>query len=143
MPVIEPVVLVSLEAHGDRLRITAHRRPIGGQDEDWFDLQIEAVGHPFHGTVTDIVTATDLAFFRGNVKRLTSPGEVVLGGGRAAELCLRVEPQVGGEAGRWVVEVTLTPHGDDPYPSLRWLLFDQRPFVDDLVRAIDGLIGAS
>ena len=138
----EPVIVLALEALGDRLAISARRRAIAGQDEDWYDLEIEAVAHPFRGTISELVMASDLARFRDSAAQLTVPGAVVLGGDRAAELRLGVEPQVGGEAGRWVVEVTLTPHGDDPYPLIQWLLFDQRPFAEDLVAAIDALIGA-
>jgi hypothetical protein len=139
---VESTVLLALEGKGDSLQVTARPHVVAGQEERWFDLEITAVGHPFRGTVTDIVTATDLAFWRDIVARLTAPGEVVLGDERAAELCLRVEPQVGGEPGRWVVEASLTPCADDPIPSLRWLIFDQRPFVEDLVRALDRVLGA-
>jgi hypothetical protein len=57
-------------------------------------------------------------------------GEVTLGGDRAAELVLIVERQVNGADGALAVECCLTPSGDDPYPSLRWLIFDVKPFAD-------------
>jgi hypothetical protein len=136
----EPATLVLLESKGDRLRVTARQHVVPGQDESWFDIEFTATGHPFAGVVTDVVTATDLEFWRHNVGRLAAPGEVVFGVERAAELVLRVEDQVGGEPGSWTVQVTLTPSADDPYPSLTWLLFDQRPFVEDFVRALDGVL---
>ncbi len=134
-------VLLALESSGDSVRISLQPHVVAGQQEPWFDLEITAVGHPFRGTVTDIVTATDLADWRDRVAGLTAPGEVVLGGGRAAELRLRVEAQIGPEPGRWAVEAELTPSADDPYPTLRWLIFDQRPFVDDLLDALARVLG--
>jgi hypothetical protein len=137
----EPTTLLILESNGDRLSITARQHVVPGKGESWFDIEFAAAGHPFAGVVTDVVTATDLRFWRHNVGRLAAPGEVVLGDERAAELTLRVEAQAGGEPGSWAVQVTLTPSADNPYPSLTWLLFDQRPFVEDLVRALDGVLG--
>ena len=138
----EAATLLLLESKGDRLCVTARPHVVPGQDQSWFDVEFTAVGHPFAGVVTDVVMATDLEFWRHNVGRLAAPGEVVLGGERAAELVLRVEGQVGGEPGSWAVQVTLTPSADDPYPTLTWLLFDQRPFVEAFVRALDGVLSA-
>lgn len=136
------MIVLSLGTGGNRLVMSACPHRVPGQEERWFDVTIEAVGHPFAGKVEQIMTEGDLAFFRDNLARLTTPGEVVLGGERALELRLTIEDQIGGDPGRCVVEVALTPSGDDPYPVLRWLLHDQEPFATNAVAAIEELLGA-
>ena len=137
----EPAVLLALAAGGDRLRVAARPRTPAGQDEAWFEVTCDAVGEPFRGKVHATLTAEDLAAFRDGLAALVPPGEVALGGDRAAELRLVVEPQTGGAPGAWAVEASLTPSGDDPYPTLRWLIFDQAPFTAAAVAAIDALLG--
>jgi hypothetical protein len=38
------------------------------------------------------------------------------------------------------VEVTLVRSGDDPWPSLRWLIFDVEPFGIETARRVDELL---
>lgn len=108
------------------LRLDAHPRP--GYVERWFDCRIAVDAHPFAGVLETVFTDEDLTQFADTLDRLDPAGEAILGGDRAAELRLVVEPQLGGAEGALAVECTLTPHGDDPYPQIRWLIFDVRPF---------------
>jgi hypothetical protein len=65
-----------------------------------------------------VVTTFDaelLEDFSTGLRRLAEDGAVVLGGGRAPEVRL--------EADDGVVEVWVTPSGDDPWPVLRWLIW--------------------
>lgn len=137
---VEDLTLLSLIDGENRLVVTARRHSVPGQAERWFDLRFDAAASPFVGVVTDTVTETDLTFFKSLLEGMTVPGEVVFGDERAAELILALEPQVGGPAGAFVVEVRLTPSAADPWPSLRWLLSNQRPFWDDAASAIQSLL---
>jgi hypothetical protein len=117
-----PTVVLDLES----LRVEAWPRP--SHVERWFHCRVAATAPPFAGAVETIVTPDDLLAFADDLDRLDPTGDATLGGGRAAELRLVVEAQVGGDAGDLVVECALTPQGDDPFPQLRWLTFGVRPF---------------
>lgn len=130
-------VLLDLRALGDHLVVTARRHSSPG-DEQPIDLMIDVAAHPFSGVVRQLVMAADLTFFADNLRRLGSRGEVVLGGDRMVELRLAVEPQEGREG--QVVDATVTPSSDDPYPTLRFLIFDQPPFAEAAAAAIDRLL---
>ena len=108
------------------LRVEARPRP--SHVERWFHLRVAVTAPPFAGVLETIVTDDDLVAFAEALDRLDPEGDATLGGDRAAELRLVVEAQVGGDPGALVVECSLTPQGDDPYPQLRWLIFGVRPF---------------
>lgn len=131
------VVLLRLEGNGDHLIVGATRHQPPG-DVGLVDLVIEVAAHPFRGEVRQTVMVEDLGFLAGNLRRMTPSGELVFGGQRMLELCLATEPQSRGDG--YVVEVSLTPSGDDPFPSIRYLLFDQQPFGADAADAIDRLL---
>jgi hypothetical protein len=109
------------------LRIEAQPRP--SYFDRWFNCRIAVTAQPFAGVLETVFTDEDLIEFADTLDQLDPAGEAVLGGDRAAELRLVVEPQLGGAEGALAVECSLTPSGDDPYPSLRWLIFDVRPFA--------------
>lgn len=51
-----------------------------------------------------------------------------MGGGRAAELVIDMERQIGGEDDALAASVSLTaPAGDDPQSELNFLIFDVEP----------------
>ena len=77
---------------------------------------------------------------RTNLRAMSVPGRLVVGGDRAAELTIETEAQDGGPSGAIAVEVSLTG-GGEPWPRLTWLLFDQQPFWNDAADALDDLIG--
>lgn len=67
-----------------------------------------------------IFTLSDLSQWGEALTALRAgTGRVVLGGGRAAELALDAEPQVGGPPDRVSISVDLVPSGDDPYPRVK------------------------
>lgn len=124
----EVSTLLSLMDGENRLLVTCVPHPVPGQAERWFDVRFDAKAFPFAGVVTDTITETDLTWWRGLLEALAAPGEIVLGGERAAELVLAVERQVGSDDESYVVKVRLTPSADDPWPCLRWLLHNQPAF---------------
>jgi hypothetical protein len=76
------------------------------------EVTFEANAHPFGGTFVDALAEDDLRRWRDALRDASPSSLIVLGGGRAAELRLKIAAQHGGEPGRWVVEVTLTRSGD-------------------------------
>lgn len=120
--------------------VAARLQLIAGSDERHVEVRFTCLAHPFMGEFTDLILEADLAFFSDNLSRLTVPGEVVLGGERAAELRLKVGEQSGGSPGALAVEVTITPSADADVPSLRYVVFDQLPFADAARAAIRELL---
>lgn len=103
----------------------AHPHP--SHVDRWFDCSISVDAHPFAGVLETTFTDEDLVGFADALELLNPVGEATLGGGRAAELHLIVENQMGG--GDLVVECYITPSGDDPYPSIRFLMFGVQDFA--------------
>lgn len=118
----EPETVLDL----DDLRIDLRARP--SHFDRWYDCRGAVTSQPFAGVVETIFTNEDLLHFADS---LDKGGTAVLGGGRAPELRLDVQPQEEGIHRRHVVEGSLTPSSDDPYPLLRFLLFDVQPFAHE------------
>jgi hypothetical protein len=116
------------------LRVEVRARP--SYFDRWFDCRITADASPFGGVVETIYTDEDLVDFAEALDGLDPVGEVMLGGGRATELRLVIANQVGGRDGALAIECTLTPSGDDPYPLLRWIIFDAAPFAREATRRL-------
>ena len=135
------VRLLELGGAGAGLRVVASRREQAGTTDDpWFDVAISVDAFPFSATVSTIFTLVDLQDWADSMRSTAGlPRRVVLGGDRAAELLIDVEHQVGGEDGALALEVSVTPSGDDPYPWLRYLIFDVSPFWDEAAARIDAL----
>ncbi len=104
----------------------------------WVHVVIAVTSPPFTGDLETILESVDLEVFADALDAVAASGtgEAVLGGGRAAELRLTIERQVGGSEGHFVVESSVTPSGDDPYPRLTFLTFDVPPvFADATIRS--------
>jgi hypothetical protein len=111
--------------------------PVPDSDR-WVRVVIAVTSPPFTGDLETILESVDLEVFADALDAVaaSSTGEAVLGGGRAAELRLTIERQVGGSEGHFVVESSVTPSGDDPYPRLTFLTFDVPPvFADAAMRS--------
>lgn len=118
--------------------IEATPRP--SYSDRWFDTRIRVDAHPFSGTVETIFTDEDLAQFAEQLDGRGPEGSAVLGGGRACEVRLAAEWQNGVEGGLLAIECSVTPSGDDPYPFVRFLIFDVDPaFADFSVASIRDL----
>lgn len=117
--------LLSIGGAGGSLTVAVRQQANRSAEEPWYDAEVTAEAAPFAGTLTPVFTLGDLHRWGQSLIGLEGgTGRAVLGGGRAAELTLGAEPQVGGPPGRVVISVDLTPSGDDPYPRLSYLIFD-------------------
>lgn len=104
-------------------------RHIAPGDEPWFDVEIRVEASPFAGTLSTVLTLSDLQAWAGPMRSAVAlPQRFVLGGGRASELVIDVERQTGGSGEALALQIEITPSGDDPYPFLRYLIFDASPF---------------
>lgn len=117
------------------LRIDAQPRP--SHFDRWLHFTIVVTAEPFGGTLRTIFTDDDLVWFADSLDALGPSGEAVLGGDRAAELRLTVrEHTKPGRPASLSVECTLTPSGDDPTPSLRFVMHDVVPFASAAARSL-------
>lgn len=132
--------LLNLGAEVSSLRVAARWSQRAAQD--WAETEIVCDALPFAGTVRDALLIEDLSNWSTALRDFRAPGRLVLGGDRAAEVTLDVEYQVGGAPGIWAVEVNVVRSGDDPWPALRYLIFDVEPFVDGAAAAADALLAA-
>ena len=132
--------LLSIGGTGASLTVKVRRRASMSLDEPLFDTEITAEAFPFAGTLRTAFTLSDLRQWGDALTALSAgTGRVVLGGGRAAELAIDAEPQVGGLSNQVALSVDLTPSGDDPYPRLRYLIFDVPPFWSEVGSRISAL----
>jgi hypothetical protein len=134
---IDGMDVLSLGGVGSSLRVALRPQ----RNPEWFTASVEASAFPFHGIVQATFTTEDLRGWAAQLRAPAVPHVVTLGGDRAAELKLRIKRQRGGEAGRLAVTVELTPSGDDPFPFLRFLLFDvDAGFGGPVADALDQLV---
>lgn len=103
--------------------------------QPWFEVRLHATGGPFRGTIESAWFTDDLRALRTALTGLVEADDdvsFVVGGNRAAELRM-----TGGPSGdvHWLT-VRMTPNGDDPYPSLEVLLYEE---PGDLVSRLDAL----
>jgi hypothetical protein len=136
-----PLELLAMGQAGSSLRVVADRPPTSLWQLEAVEVTFEADASPFQGTFSDSLLVEDLARWRNALRGFAPPGSCVLGGGRAAELELRVELQQGGRPGAWAVEIELRRSGDDPWPALRYLVFDVEPFTERTAALLDRLFG--
>ena len=103
--------------------------------QPWFQVRLHADSPPFTGTVESAWFVDDLHALRAALTGLAAAEDEVtftVGGHRAAELTL-----TGGPSGDVVwCTVRLTPNGDDPYPALALLAYEES---GRLVARLDGL----
>lgn len=119
-------VLIEIGGAGSSLRVEVERQATPSAiDEPWFDTTITVDAYPFSGSLRTIFTLGDLREWGQSLTAaLDGAGQVLLGGDRAAALLIVAEPQEGGDNGAVAMSVTVTPSGDDPFPSLTYLIFD-------------------
>jgi hypothetical protein len=116
-PVDDPGAdLLAIGSPGQSLRVQL-LGPYAGDALDpetrgWMSAAIHVEASPFSGTIRTILAAEDIAQYRNAAAEVAKHGRATLGGGRAAEITLVRIGQV--------VEVTVTPSGDDPDPYLRF-----------------------
>jgi hypothetical protein len=106
-PGIEP--LVDIGSDGQRLRVVA-AGPAGLRDA-W----IEVEAYPFSGTIKTVLTEDDISQYRSAMQDFAAVGRAILGGHRAPQIELEREGDT--------IEVTVTASGDDPWPTIRYLIF--------------------
>ncbi len=137
--------LLSLGGTGGSLIVRVKPiRPAGAIDAPWFDTEIEVDAFAFHGTLKTIFTGEDFRQWSRELHTLSEGvGRAVLGGGRAAQLIVETEHQIGGRKvpNSVVALVDLTPSGDDPYPRLQFLIFDLPPSWPDAHIAMAEVLG--
>ena len=132
--------LISIGGTGASLTVAVRPQTSPSPDEPWFDTEITAEAVPFSGTLKTVFTLSDLRRWEEALTALRGgTGRVVLGGGRAAELTLGGEPQVGGPPNSVAISVGLVPSGDDPYPRLSYVIFDVPPSWSEVALRIDAL----
>lgn len=132
--------LISIGGTGGSLAVTVQSAAGVSPDEPWFDTEITAEAFPFAGTLKTVFTLSDLRQWGEALTALRAgAGRVVLGGGRAAELTLGGERQVGGLPDSVTISVDLVPSGDDPYPRLSYVIFDVPSSWSEVASAITAL----
>jgi hypothetical protein len=149
----DALVLLDLGTSGASLKVSARRQPYTPPgDEPWFDCEIAIEAAPLvSGTLSPTFTLTDLKDWAQSLEALGTQGRmsavpnvrrrVVLGGNRAAELRIEVDDQQGGDEDALAVCIEATPSGDDPYPFVRYLIFDVAPFWRETRQHLRSLIG--
>ncbi|MFC5060612.1 hypothetical protein [Actinomycetospora atypica] len=113
-------VLVDLGVPGARLLVRLGEHVAAwSPDPDqasWRHAEIVVEAAPFSGTIPTILTGTEVGQYREALAALDrgDRADVRLGGDRAAEIRL--------ERTAATVVVTATPSGDDPWPTIRYLV---------------------
>ena len=102
-------VIVDIGTKGQRFVVVS-----GGAAKMW-DAWITVEAYPFSGVIKTILTPDDLAQYRSALRDFDIHGRATLGGNRAPEVTLVREADV--------VEVQVTPSGDDPWPTIKYLIF--------------------
>lgn len=82
---------------------------------DWLEAAIHVEAFPFSGRIRTVLTADDVTQLRHALTQFHDSGRATVGGGRGPVITLLRDGQV--------VEVTVTPSGDDPQPFLRYSIF--------------------
>lgn len=120
-------------AHGTETVVVVRRRRAGvslgivvpASVDDLFDIRFQVTAPPWSGVLESMVTRDDLVRWRSAWTALALPGRVEFGGGdRGVAFRVDIARQQGGEPGSLSLSCRLVASDDDPWPSLRWLLFD-------------------
>ena len=140
MNVDPAATLISIGAAGASLSVGVRRQATRSPGEPWFDTEITADAFPFGGTLETVFTMSDLREWGEGLSGLTAgTGRVVLGGHRSAELVIEAAPQQGVRPDLVALRVEVTPSGDDPFPALRYLVFDVPPSWSEIGSRIQAL----
>jgi len=119
-PPAAAAVIVDVGAKGQRLLV------VSGGDAQMWDAWITVEAYPFSGVITTTLTADDIAQYRSALDDFHALGRATLGGDRAPEITLVREADV--------VEVQVTVSGDDPWPTIKYLIFLNSDPPPSLVR---------
>ena len=83
----------------------------------WRHATIAVEALPFAGNIETVLTEQDISEYRERARQFASGAlHVTLGGDRAPEITLERDGDV--------VEVSVTPSGSDPWPMVRFLIFE-------------------
>ncbi|MFC7502826.1 DUF5959 family protein [Nocardioides sp. GCM10030258] len=141
-------VVLAIDTDDAGLKVTVRRQPYTPPgDESWFDCEITVEAAPLvSGTLTTMFTLQQLRDWAQSLEGLERPSlgggsrRALLGGDRAAGVIIEIDEQQGGDDGALVAQVEVTPSGDDPYPFVRYLIFDVVPFAADARQRLNSLI---
>jgi hypothetical protein len=132
--------VLALGGDGSELRLQLARKP----GASWHVVaRISVQAGPWSGTLDATFHEDQVGSFTKELRAPVLPRTVRLGGQRSPELVLTVQEQIGGAAGTLALMAELAWTGDDPYPFLRWLIFDvPAGFGARAADAIDTLLRA-
>ena len=108
-PPASAVALLDIGSDGQRLIVLS-----GGSAEMW-DAWILVEAYPFSGLIQTTLTQDDVAAYRSAIADFAQSGRARLGGHRAPQIDLSRDGDV--------IQVEVTPSGDDPWPTVRYLIF--------------------
>ncbi len=115
----DDVVLIALGTPGQSLtvRLTGPTAPkaIIATERAWRNARIEIDAAPFSGVIQTVLTSSDLEQYRAAMESLAATGHAVIGGDRGPRIELNRDGSV--------IEVSVSPSGDDPWPIIRYLVF--------------------
>ncbi|SEE94814.1 hypothetical protein [Ruania alba] len=129
--------ILDLGAGGSRLRVeTAYQGSL------WhFDTTVITEAHPWSGSLETVFTDRHLDAFARALRSTELPRTATLGSDRSPEIALHLSEQQGGPSGSVAIMAEMAWTGDDPYPFLRWLIFDTpRDFGAGAAAMIDELL---
>lgn len=125
-----------------QLRVEVRRGSGLPVSQPWFEVRLHADSSPFRGTVDSAWFVDDLQALRVALAGLAgADGEVsfTVGGNRAAELRISGGPTITPGRELWMT-ARVTPNGDDPYPSLTMLLYEEPERLVSRVGALDAVL---
>ena len=115
--------LVAIGSAGQSLRVELlgpyNADALDPETRGWLNAAIHVEAFPFSGSIRTVLTPDDVIEYRHALAEFAASGRARLGGGRAAKITLERDGQV--------IEVTVTPSGDDPQPFLRFLILGAAP----------------
>ncbi|MBO1900905.1 hypothetical protein J4H92_02950 [Leucobacter weissii] len=108
-----------------------------------YNLTFRVRAWPFEGTLCGMMSDTYLEELRDELRTDPLPAQLHLGRDRSIELILDVDEPYGGERTDYGFTAKLSWTGDDPFPSITWMLGSTPPdFAEQAADAIDRLLAA-
>ena len=108
--------LLDLGSAGQRISISASGAYEAGQIAGGHTrAQIKVEAYPFSGVIETVFSEEDLVEYSSGVETFRTSGKATLGGNRG--------PQVRLEHHGDVIEVEVTVSADDPWPTIKYLIF--------------------
>ncbi|HEY9758263.1 MAG TPA: hypothetical protein V6C97_24065 [Oculatellaceae cyanobacterium] len=116
---------------------------IGDGEPDAYTCTISVNTGLFNGEIESYFFRSDLVEFQNALKRIAIPSVVKLWGYRCPEVSFKINNQIGGTAGCFAMEISVTANSDDPWPKLSFLEFDvPAEFPMTTIRKIDQILAA-